>query len=137
MDHPRRPRPGAARRRDLARRQNGPAAWAAAGRHPHPAGWLLVLLPAGDLPPHQRGPDCARQSAGPPVQALTGATIGRQSMSPLQIAGTLLLILAYLAGAVTSLILGLRKAGLGAWLALAARSRTRTFAASGSFCGAV
>jgi hypothetical protein len=41
-------------------------------------------------------------------------------MPPLQIAGTVLLILAYLAGAVTSLILGLRKAGLGAWLALAA-----------------
>ncbi len=41
-------------------------------------------------------------------------------MSPLQIAGTVLLIVAYLAGAVTSLILGLRKAGLGAWLALAA-----------------
>ena len=41
-------------------------------------------------------------------------------MPPVQIAGTILLIVAYLAGAVTSLILGLRKAGLGAWLALGA-----------------
>lgn len=38
----------------------------------------------------------------------------------LQNVGTILLIIVYLAGAVTSLILALRKAGLGAWLALAA-----------------